>query len=73
MKTEDIERLSEIKDEMKELLGEADQLIRGAGGIAYERARAYWLGHIAIALDDDHEYAGGSMCTMQDTIDDLGE
>lgn len=60
------DRLEEIKAEFLELLEEATGLLRGTG--EEERAKAYWLAHIRCALDDDHGYLGGSMCTMQDTI-----
>lgn len=66
----DVERLAEIKDQMKELLSEATQMIRGEG-ITYERAKAYWIGHISCALDDDHMYVGGSSTTFADTIAEL--
>jgi hypothetical protein len=73
MKREDIDRLEEIRDEIKELLDEATGILRRGGGITYERARSYWLAHIRTALDKDHDYLGGSMVTMQNTIDELGE
>jgi hypothetical protein len=63
------ERLQEIKDEMKALLAEAGALVRGTD--EEDRARGYWLAHIRTALDDDHDYLGGSMCTMQETVDAL--
>ena len=71
MDAEDLERLAEIKDEIEELLDEARGIIRSGDEGAYERALVYWLAHIRTALDNDHEYLGGSMVTMQDTIDEL--
>lgn len=68
---ERIERLTEIKDQMKELLGEAEQLLRDTN--EEDSARAYWMAHIRCSLDDDHMYLGGSMVTMQTTIDALIE
>ena len=73
METEDLERLEEIRDEMKELLNEAARILRKGDDAAYERARVYWLAHIRTALDKEHDYLGGSMITMQDTIDELAE
>lgn len=74
MASETIYRLEEIKDEMLGLLGEAEGLIRDeAKGMEYERARSYWLAHIETALTNDHGYLGGSMVTMQDTIQELEE
>ena len=65
------ERLANIKDEIKELIREAKGIVRFKGGITYERARSYWLAHIIMALDKDHEFLGGSMFTMQDTIKEM--
>lgn len=64
------DELAEIKAGMHELLDRARDLLRGTGAIK-NRAEAYWLAHIATALDDDHGYCGGSMCTMDDTIREL--
>ena len=38
-----------------------------------DAARAYWIGHILGALDNESEYMGGSMTTMQDSIDAIRE
>lgn len=70
---EDVERLSEIKGEMLELLDEALDLIRNMSADEYKRARAYWYAHIKGALTRDHEYLGGSMETMEDAIEALEE
>lgn len=67
--SEAIDRLNEIKDEIAELIAEARVLLRGTPEA--HRAEAYWLAHIRCALDSDHGYLGGSMVTMQDTIDAL--
>lgn len=66
-----IERLVEIKEEMLELLSECHQLTRGTS--EEDRARSYWLAHIRCALDDEHQFLGGSVITMQDTINGLQE
>ena len=68
---EELERLAEIKDEIKELIGEAVEMTDGTSEEA--RARSYWYAHIVGALDSDHGYLGGSMMTMQDSIDALEE
>lgn len=65
-----IDRLEEIKDEMKALVREAIGLVRGTK--EYERARAYWYGHIVSNLDDDHTYLG-HQTTIQDTVEALRE
>jgi hypothetical protein len=64
---QDWERLSEIRDEMADLLEEAKQLIRRSGDkFAYERARAYWLGDMDNALYDGKSWDG--TCNMEETI-----
>ena len=71
---EGIERLIEIQGEMLELLGEAADLLRGITGddrMIFERADAYWLAHIRMALTKDHGFLGGSMVDMDDTIEEL--
>lgn len=68
-RAETAERLSEIKQEIKDLLAEARAALEGIG--AYDRAHSYWLAHIACALDDDHMYVARNMVTMQSTIDEL--
>jgi hypothetical protein len=71
----DIARLLEIKDEIKGLLEEARDTLRNDSNdsFALRRAESYWYAHILTALDKDHGYLGGSMCTMQDTIDEVIE
>jgi hypothetical protein len=77
MNASNVERVAEIKNEIKTLLEEAFNLIRfecagdNSTSVIYERARSYWYAHIAMALDKEHNYLGGSMFTMQDTIDDM--
>jgi hypothetical protein len=72
------ERLVEIKDEIKNLIQEAQHLVNdfssqfGARHI-YERARSYWIAHLLTALDKDNDYLGGSMQTMEDTIQEIEE
>jgi len=56
---------------IKEALGAAEDLLRQHGGRVYERAKSYWLAHIAMALDNDHSYLGGSMVKMEDTVNEL--
>ena len=70
--TDEIERLKEIKDELKELVGEAEGLVRHLGrGMSFERARSYWIPHLRMAIDKDHDFLGGSMYTMEDTIREI--
>ncbi len=71
MNTETTERLNELKEQMLELLEEAKDLI--PEGMAKERAKCYWYAHIKTALLKEHEYLGGSLVTMEDTINELIE
>lgn len=62
--------LEEIKEQIKMLAGEAYEMIPRDGMYA-ARARSYWYAHILTALDDESEFMGGSMHSMQDTINEL--
>lgn len=70
--SEAIDRLLEIRDEIKELIHEARGLLPRDSMIE-RRAESYWIGHILTALDDDSGYCGRSMCSLQDSIDELSE
>ena len=63
------ERLEEIRDQIEELLAEAEMALdESDGGIVARRAKAYWMQHIADALGTEGKFA---MCTMSDTIREL--
>jgi len=67
-------RLREIQQEMLELLEEAKGIVsrkRKTHRTTVERMKAYWHGHIAMALSDDHEYVGKDGATMEDAIKDI--
>lgn len=66
-----IERLTSIKEEIKELAREAFRLVRGTKEEG--RAHSYWYPHIVMSLDDDHSYLGKEMATMQGAVDGLTE
>jgi hypothetical protein len=68
---DDLVRLMEIQEQMLALMRETEFLLDGSS--EWARAKGYWLPHIRTALDNDHSYLGGSMFTMQDTIDALGK
>jgi len=68
---EKVRRLEEIQEEMLSLLDEARGILEGTR--AYSRADAYWLAHVKIALTNEHDYLGESMCSMEDTIEELME
>ena len=76
MYEEDSEVLGNIRDKIKELMWEAKDIVDqyDVGGPNIKaRANAYWFPHISMALDTDHDYVGGSMCSLQDTIDEIKE
>lgn len=65
-----IKRLREIKTEIEDLLEEAANIVRVAGGdFLYQRSQACWISDIYLALDNDS--AGNS--DMQETINDLAK
>jgi hypothetical protein len=68
---ETIERLNEIKEQMLELLEEAKDLL--PEGMTKERAKSYWYAHIKTAILKEHEFLGGSLVTIDDTISELEE
>ncbi|MBS4001163.1 MAG: hypothetical protein KGZ71_11850 [Desulfobulbaceae bacterium] len=68
---EAIERLTEIKEQMLELLEAAKDLL--PEGTTKERAKCYWYAHIKTAILKEHEFLGGSLVTVDDTISELGE
>lgn len=67
---EAVARLEEIREEIKALNEEALMLVRSAGAHE-ERARVYWYAHIQQAVDSDHEWLGGSMCTMEESANEI--
>jgi hypothetical protein len=66
--TGQIDRLTEIKEEMLDLLLEALGLVRGT---SEEQRANHWYATFRTALDKDHTQGGDSTCTMQETIDAL--
>lgn len=67
----DADRFEEIINEIASLTEEAYNLIPRKG-MTRERARQYWRGHIQGALGTSHsEYMGGSMFTMEDTLEEM--
>jgi len=62
----------DAKAQIEEALEEMRTALRACDDeMLWTRAKAYWWAHIRCALDNDHEYLGGSMFTMQDTINEL--
>ena len=69
--SEDKNRFEEIICEIKELLYEALDLV--PEGSARSRAESYWYAHMIVNVTEDHGYMGGSMCSMQDTLEEFDE
>lgn len=64
----DLEELKEAYDKMEQLLFDIEDILSRAPVGVRTRAKSYWLAHMKIELNKDHEFLAGSMCTMQDTI-----
>ena len=64
--------LLDAKETIEEALEQARTALRAVDDdFPFQQADAYWLAHIRTALDREHGYMGGSMVTMQDTINAL--
>ena len=71
-KQELIDELNELKEQMLESLDRAATLIRASGyDGALLRAESYWLAHARMAITHQHSYLGGSMVSMEDTIEEI--
>jgi hypothetical protein len=67
-----VERLDEIRQEIKVLVEEASDLLQELPNqMIWERARCYWYKRILGALDEDNEYLGGSGWTMKQTTEEV--
>lgn len=60
------ERLEEIRQQIIELLAEAEEVLPSSG-LTTTRAKAYWIPHILEALGEQ----GFSMCSMKETVAEL--
>ncbi|MGA8688375.1 MAG: hypothetical protein WB662_00300 [Methyloceanibacter sp.] len=63
-----LDRLTDIKEEILGLLLEALGLVRGT---PEEQRANHWYATFRTALDKDHTQGSDSTCTMQETIDAL--
>lgn len=72
---DEIERFKEIMDEIKDLTGEALDIVKKIeGGSTLARAKSYWFPHIMGAIDKENSgYIGGSMTDMAETLQELKE
>lgn len=71
MKVEDHKELTEIYEQMQDLVRSAERIMMHEGGTIYERAIGYWLASFKTALSNNHSYIGGCMFTMQDALDHI--
>jgi hypothetical protein len=67
----DKERAQELLESVKECMRELNDIFRRADRLTRKRWQMYPCGHIAMALDHDHEYMGKSIFTVQGLIDGL--
>lgn len=69
--------MTEDQQRFEEIIGNIDELIEEAINIIPEnlvsKAKSYWYAHIMCAINDDHEFLGGSMHHMQDCLDEWME
>ena len=71
-KIEAISVLEELLIEIKEKIEEAFEIVSEIGSeITIARAKSYWYSGLLMELDEEHGFLGGSMCTLQDTINEL--
>lgn len=72
-----IDRLEQIKFEIRELADEALAITKELAGkknkVIAERAKVYWHGEICVALDEENDYVGQSGCNLEETIDELND
>jgi hypothetical protein len=66
-----VEELDDIKDGFLELVERAEAALRDAPESARARAQCYWVAHIRTAIDREHSYLGGSLVTMDETIEEI--
>jgi hypothetical protein len=67
-----VDELGEIQSQILDLVEQARALLRrnGLQG-AMMRAESYWIAHVITAVSNDHGYLGGSMVSLQNTIDEI--
>ncbi len=63
--------LRDCYERLKEAVADLRPLIRHLPPMERERAKAYWLPSLETALDDEHDYLGGSPCTLLEVVEKL--
>lgn len=71
MNNDDIDEAREALDKMREAWNELDIFFSHAGGMVYERWKAYPRGHIQMAMSKEHDYLGSCPCDVQGLIDNV--
>tara|TARA_B100001287_G_C22539591_1_gene461472 strand:+ start:326 stop:607 length:282 start_codon:yes stop_codon:yes gene_type:complete len=66
--------MNEDQQRFEEIINNIDELVEEAINIIPEnmvaKAKSYWYAHILCAINDDHEFLGGSIHHMQDCLDE---
>ena len=71
MNTEETQRFKEIQEELSILVEEAYRLLDGTN--VQNQAHGYWYADIKGAIYNETEFPGGSMITMDDTLQSIQE
>lgn len=64
-------QLENLAEQLDDLVREIRGVLRGTD--EEDRAQRTWLANIECSLNNNHGWLGGSMVTMQDTIDALND
>jgi len=68
------EQLEEKREQLLSIVEEVKMLVNQIPSSNIQSgAKLYWLAQLEIQLGGEHSYLGGSMCTMENTIDALNE
>ena len=72
-RTEAVQRLRELADEIYYTLDEMEDILGDVAPEELERAKAYWMAHIDGALLNVKGWMGGSLISLEDTLEALEE
>jgi len=73
MENKDIVKcLRDSQNKMMEIMSELRYALRCAPEHVQNRAMGYWVAQIETALSNNHEWLGGCMTSLSDTIRELG-
>ena len=67
------DQLEDIKNQIEDLVSNAILLLKNTDvdRLSRERAIAYWIPQLETALNNNHNYLGKCMVTMEDTIEEI--